>query len=119
MIWPAHFQMNEFVCPCCHQCSMDQSFMNRLESARILSRVPFKINSGFRCLKHNTSLENSSPDSSHMIGVAADISALHNEIRYRILFSLLSVDFNRIGIYKNFIHVDFDHGKNPNRIWVL
>lgn len=118
MIWPEHFNRSEFVCPCCGVCNMDQDFMNRLESARILSRVPYKINSGFRCQKHNNSLPGSSPDSSHLYGFASDISVPDNGIRFRILFGLISVGFNRIGIYKNFIHVDAHPSKIMNRIWV-
>jgi uncharacterized protein YcbK (DUF882 family) len=96
---------------------MDQGFLIRLDYARGLAGVPFNINSGYRCTVHNKSVGGSST-SSHLNGTAVDIKAVTDYTRFRILASLLSVGFKRIGIRKDFIHADVDPNKNPERFWL-
>jgi len=115
--WPKHFKESEFCCPCCGKSEMDQEFLNKLSEARSHAGVPFKINSGFRCVVHNGSLPNSSAFSSHLSGHAADIATPNSAIRYAILLGLLLSGFNRIGIGTNFVHVDDDPKKPPFVIW--
>ena len=70
---------------------------------------PMQINSGIRCLKHNRSI-GSSDTSSHIKCVAADISCTQMSDRH-LLMSHLPKLFDRIGIHKDFIHVDIDTDK--------
>ncbi len=83
-----------------------------LDAARKIAGVPFRINSGYRCEKHNREI-GGSPTSSHMKGLAADISATDHALRFRIVYGLLQAGFRRIVIYrdKQFIHVDIDPDK--------
>ena len=55
--------------------------------------------------------------SSHTKGLAIDLKVQDSVTRYKIINSLLSVGLNRIGIGKNFIHVDMDKEKASNVIW--
>jgi len=87
-----------------------------LDYARRSAGIPFHINSGFRTLDHNEKV-GGVIGSAHTKGVAADIQAKTSFERYIILKSLLSVGFNRLGIYSTFIHVDMDNDKNQNVIW--
>lgn len=113
----AHFSKSEFACPCCGLVGMDDDFMEKLEEARVRSKIGYHINSGRRCHNHNEAV-GGSPTSSHMKGNAADISARTDYIRYRILEGLLRAGFTRIGIAKTFIHVDDDETKNAGRVWI-
>ena len=118
-----YFQVTEFDCKCKvgTGINMELAFIKMLDECRELAGIPFKITSGYRCLLCNNKLIESgikaSKNSSHMSGVAADISAKTSAERYKILESAIKVGFKRIGIGKNFIHLDIDRTKTPNLIW--
>lgn len=99
-----HFNKEEFACPCCGKDDIDMDFVNRLDEARNLSGIAYKINSGVRCEKHNKEVGSTSRN--HLDSKAADISALTGYVRGRILRGLYGAGFRRIGISKTFIHVD-------------
>ena len=114
-----YFKITEFECKCgCGLNNIDNELLIVLEQARHLAGVPFKINSGCRCKKHNDSLPNSSPTSSHVKGLAVDIKCDNDEQRFYIINGLMQAKFLRIGIAKTFIHADIDNTKNDNRIWI-
>lgn len=96
---------------------MNQAFLKRLDIARGMAGTSFKINSGYRCKKHNDSIAGASPTSSHLKGVAVDIACTNSAKRYLILRGLINAGFSRIGIDRNFIHVDEDCEKDQNVIW--
>ena len=110
-----HFQSDEFWCSC--GCGKEgpngnhisQSLVLKLEIVRTAINKPMKINSGIRCLKYNRSIK-SSDTSSHIKCVAADISCTQMSDRH-LLMSHLPKLFERIGIHKDFIHVDIDTDK--------
>ena len=95
---------------------MDRQFLEMLDNARGLARVPFKINSGYRTIAHNRSI-GGRLGSSHLQGYAADISCTHSRDRHKIIEAALKVGINRIGIGKTFLHLDNDPQKVPNVIW--
>jgi len=95
---------------------MDKDFIDKLELARSLSNHPFIINSSWRSKEHNSKI-GGSPTSSHMNGIAVDISAKTSSAKYNITKSLLGAGFARIGIGDSFIHVDSDLNKVQNVIW--
>ena len=100
---------------------MDMNFIKRLDQARSLSGIPFKINSGFRSTAYNDDLKargfNTSPTSAHMKGLAADIATTDPRSRYKILRSLMDMGFTRFGIGERFIHVDCDQSKSQDVCW--
>lgn len=118
-----YFKLSEFDSPDLEGSGdqMNQDFVQMLDYAREKAGIPFKITSGYRTREHNNYLlangYKASPNSSHLKGLAADISATSSGQRYAILTALLSVGFTRIGIASNFIHVDIDPDKPQNRIW--
>lgn len=101
---------------------MCYDFIRLLDEARDIAEsinlvegtnVVFKINSGYRTREHNSKLRNSSPNSSHLKGLAADIKTRNGIDRRIILNSLITVGLNcRIGISRSFIHVDMDIEKS-------
>lgn len=115
-----HFSADEFACKgrdCCGgKSEMDVHFMLMLESARYNARIAFRINSGWRCVVHNSAV-GGKKTSSHLEGMAADIKADTPRQFYIIVTTLIKAGFTRIGIGKTFVHVDNDPNKNPGRIW--
>jgi hypothetical protein len=99
-----YFDISEFDCPCCGKNEMNKMFLQQLDEARHISGVPYVINSGYRCPKHNK--EVGSTSNNHTEGMAADIRATSNYERGRILKGLYKAGFTRIGIGETFIHVD-------------
>ena len=96
--------------------NMDVAFLNKLSKARELAAIGFKITSGYRSPQHNEKV-GGVPSSSHTNGHAVDIYAPTSTQKYLIINSLLQVGFNRIGVAKNFIHVDDDPSKSEDVIW--
>jgi len=119
-----HFDFEEFDCPSLEGSGlpttdggkMNLEFLHKLDEARELAGVPFIITSGYRTPQHNLDV-GGRVGSSHIKGLAVDISCDNSGHRERILTALIQVGFRRIGIAKSFIHTDLDHDK-PNAIWL-
>lgn len=112
-----YLKEDEFNCSCCGQNKMNAAFLEMLYCARLKAKVPFIINSGYRCEAHNKAV-GGSVNSSHMKGLAVDIKAVSDAVRWKIIIALIMAGFTRIGIRYDFIHVDLDMDKNPERLWV-
>lgn len=95
---------------------MSVEFLNKLAQARKIAAVGFKITSGYRSTSHNAKV-GGVPSSSHTLGHAVDIYAPTSRQKYLIINALLEAGFNRIGVAKNFIHVDDDPSKSEDVIW--
>tara|TARA_R110000824_G_scaffold51324_12_gene143291 strand:- start:3625 stop:4116 length:492 start_codon:yes stop_codon:yes gene_type:complete len=117
-----HFNLSEFDCTC-GECShkgedMDIDFMIKLDRARELAGVPFKITSGARCVDHNKSIGGVSKSSHCNLPCnASDISVTDSMQRFKIVENLIKAGFTRIGIGKNFIHCDTDKLKSQRVCW--
>ena len=96
--------------------NMNQEFLLRLDEARERAGIPFVINSAYRSPEHNAKI-GGKPNSSHLKGLAVDISVTNSRQRFIVLNALLNVGFTRIGIADTFIHVDLDNGKSKDVIW--
>ena len=112
-----YFRYDEFKCPCCGENKTDPKLIDMLDKARELAGVPFIINSGYRCEKHNKEVGGKS-NSAHLKGKACDIACADGFSRFAIVNALLKTGFVRIGIAKTFIHVDIDDEKNLMVMWV-
>ena len=102
--------------PPCKLEEMDEKFMKKIDIARMVAKIPFIATSGFRSEIWEQE-QGRDGTSSHTKGLAIDLKAQDSVTRYKIINSLLSVGLNRIGIGKNFIHVDMDKDKASNVIW--
>lgn len=114
-----YFKQEEFekATPKCSLSDMNERFMLKLDDARLISGVPYKINSAYRTVEYEK-LKGRNGKSSHTKGLAVDIRCINSNERYNIILGLLEAGFNRIGIGKDFIHVDDDQTKPNNVIWV-
>ena len=112
-----YFSFTEFNCPSLPDSgkNMDINFIYKLEHARELAGIPFRITSGYRTKERNQQVGGVS-NSSHLIGVAADIAIGSGNERYIVLNALIKAGFKRLGIAKTFIHCDTD-GSKPNSVW--
>ncbi len=95
---------------------MKKEFLQLLDKSRALAGIPFVVTSGFRTRDWNERV-GGRVGSSHLAGCAADLSCTSSGARSQIVQALIKVGFNRIGIGKNFIHVDNDITKTP-AIWL-
>ena len=115
------FKMSEFDSPdeVGSGYKMNRDFLIKLDSARGIAGIPFKINSGYRTEERNN-LIGGRVGSSHLKGLAVDIGYKGSRQRYLIVQSLMHVGINRIGISKkgSFIHCDVDNLKDPDVIWL-
>tara|TARA_R110000822_G_scaffold106754_7_gene235133 strand:+ start:619 stop:990 length:372 start_codon:yes stop_codon:yes gene_type:complete len=97
-------------------------FLELLDKARSEAGIPFKITSGFRTPEYNYQLKSrgypASINSEHLKGLAADIAVTSPANRLIIIEALLYVGFRRLGIGKNYIHVDLSTTKRQDIVWV-
>jgi uncharacterized protein YcbK (DUF882 family) len=114
-----YFKLHEFDSPDVpgSGARMNRDFIELLDEARGIAGVPFRINSGYRTAGRNE-IVGGAPDSSHLRGLAADISCTTSTARFRIIAALIAVGFTRLGIHKGFIHVDNDTLKSPGVTWL-
>lgn len=70
------------------------------------------INSGYRTISYNTMIENSSSNSAHCKGIAADIyiTGVNPKQIYEYLNNLYPNKYG-IGLYNSFVHIDVRHNK--------
>ena len=109
-----HFTKEEFDCKC--RCGngdivIDEKLVYELECVRVHYGKSMVITSGIRCLSHNRKI-GSRDTSSHIKGLAADISCKDMGHRLDLVKRLLrDGEFTRLGVNKDFIHVDVDYDK--------
>ena len=98
---------------------MSLDFLQKLDEARAISGVPYKITSGYRTPEHNIAIGGRVGSSHAKVPCrAVDISCRTSGERAKILKGLFTVGLGRrVGIASNFIHVDADYDK-PSAIWL-
>lgn len=116
-----HFSRHEFECPCCGICIVSADLLECLEWMRAMLGKPMTITSGCRCRKHNIEV-GGYPTSTHICDEhnecrAADIK-VDDSAHRRELVILAHEKFLRVGVAKQFIHVDVDTNAPQNVTWV-
>ena len=84
---------------------MDLNLLMLLDNIRHRAGIPFKINSAYRSPEYNKKIGGVS-NSAHCLGKAVDIAATDSKSRFLIIEAALHFGIQRIGIAKNFIHLD-------------
>ena len=112
-----HFNEKEFSCPCCGENRISRNLVDRLDFSREISGFPMRVSSGFRCRRHNQKVKGK-PRSSHLDGSACDIICPSGSIKATFLASFFESGIRRIGIYKNFIHVDVSEKLPSPMVWI-
>lgn len=115
---PNYFKPSEFACKDkCGDSKMDEHFLEMLNQARHIAGKPWKVNSGKRCAANNKAAGGVS-SSSHLKGLAVDISATSGAKKFEVVKAAMEAGFTRIGIGKTFVHLDADQTKAQNTIWL-
>jgi|TARA_Y100000033_G_C2742113_1_gene109068 uncharacterized protein YcbK (DUF882 family) len=122
-----YFNFEEFDCPTLDGSGLPTSdggkmcidFLHKLDSARDIAGIPFKINSAYRQPAHNLNVGGRVGSSHVKVPCkAVDIHCNNSADRSKILNALFKVGLGRrVGIAKTFIHVDNDTDKG-NAIWL-
>ena len=97
--------------------NMDVDLLKMLDQARQNAGIPFIINSAYRTPEQNRRA-GGKRNSAHLTGNAVDIRATNSTQRFKILYALIMVGFERIGIHKRFIHADNDKTKPKGVVWM-
>lgn len=124
--WPEirHFSPLEFTCKCEGLCDhadrISTALVAKLDVIREQIGLPITIVSGTRCERYNRKV-GGKERSAHVpwtgVSHAADIRCADSMFRFAILAAALPL-FRRIGIGKDFIHVDDDPDLPQSVIWV-
>lgn len=115
---PLYFTEKEVACRCgCNFLLYNHDFLIRMTLARHLAAFPFPVTSWCRCKEHNEAV-GGVLNSSHLLGVAADIFVIKQTLRYRIIDALHQAGLWRIGIGADFVHVDQDPTKTRHSVWI-
>ena len=114
-----HFRIEEFDSPDApgSGAKMDAHFLELLDAMREEAGIPFHINSGYRTKEHNMKV-GGGPNSAHIRGMAADISATSGREKYLILRTAIIQGIRRFGVGKNFVHVDIDATLPEPTMWL-
>ena len=114
-----YFKPHEFACQHCGAEKITLELVEKMDKLRELHGLPLKITSGYRCKDHPLSVAR--PTSSHIKGVACDISAKTSRERYMLLKLIFEHQlFQRIGISgaDKFILDDVDQEKSDQLVWL-
>ena len=95
---------------------MSNEIISMLDVVRKKYGKAIDINSGFRTPKHNAEV-GGKVTSSHLKGLAVDISCTNSTDRFKLEGILREVGFTRIGMGSTFIHVDIDKEKTQKVLW--
>ena len=109
-----YFSEKEIRCPCCGHIEYNELHYGRMYALRVMTGRPLIVTSWCRCPKHNKEI--GSHTENHIHGAATDILVCGGPFRLRFLDAVLRVGFERIGIHRNFIHLDSTN--NPKTIWL-
>ena len=109
-----NLRSDEVACPCCQAVVFDRKFVEYLQILRDFMQLPFVYAEGgfYRCRYYNDSLTNSSPNSKHLQGKAADIKThdFTGVDKWKMVKFAQDLGMS-IGIYSAHIHVDMRQGK--------
>lgn len=116
-----YFKPEEFqrCTPRCDIMDMNHHFMYELDRLRSFLRRPIVLNSAYRSVEYELK-HGRSGTSSHCKGLAVDIKCDDSQYRFHLLLCILGTpafEFCRIGIGKNFVHLDLDPDK-PSAVWI-
>lgn len=91
--------------------------LTMLDDLRHRAGIPVLLTSGYRCSEYNKKI-GGSPTSSHLKGLAMDISCSDTSHRFLYIRAAIAAGFTRIGIGKTYLHLDIDQSKPAGLMWL-
>ena len=113
---PKWFSEKEFNRIGCSIADINPGSLARLDLLRESIRRPIRLSSAYRS-RESEIAKGRSGTSAHCLGRAFDIICPDSSYRYNLVYNAINVGFNRIGIGKNFIHVDDSGEHAQNVMW--
>jgi len=110
--WP-NFVEEEVACRCGCGALPDPEIMDVLQSIRNTIGRPLQVSSGARCQKHDKAVGGRG---NHTTGFAVDILA-DSRLKYLIVREALGEGVTRIGVGKDFVHLDLVTPKPQYVLW--
>lgn len=124
-IIPIVFNMDFSKCtPSSSEYDLDGTFLHFLRQLELSLQLCYDsfhdlvILSAFRSIQHEQKMGRTG-DSVHCLGKAVDIECKNNSHRYHIINYCLRNKISRIGVYKNFIHIDMGTYKDRKSEFVI
>lgn len=96
--------------PSCKLEDLNPSFVEKLLFAQRYAGFQFTFNSAYRSQGYERE-KGRKGDSAHCKGLAVDISSCDSHTRFKVVLACAFANICRIGIGKNFVHVDDDETK--------
>ena len=114
-----NFKVSEFTCHCgCGGNEIDQRVINMCQTIREAIGVPVRVNSGYRCKKHNAAVSKV-PNSYHTQGLAADLACILGSSKMFETIKELKAEGKLPNLSwckryrkKNFCHIDCGRKRN-------
>lgn len=115
-----HFSEAEFrrCTPPCSREDMDQDFLDLMDDVRRKAGIPLVINCAYRSRDYDLK-KGRSGNGAHTHGLAVDIRYNTSATCYKIVKAAYECGVTRIGIGKNFVHIDMGErvGLPSNVLW--
>ena len=111
-----NFKYTELECPCCKRNKTTDKFMKKLQEIRDHYGKPMVVRSGYRCKQHNLEAGGVA-NSVHLDGNAADIEILDGANRFNFIQVCIALGIKRIGLHKQFIHIDIADNRPSPQVW--
>ncbi len=96
---------------------MEFKLIKKIDGIRRACGFPFFITSGFRTAEHNEKV-GGKDESAHTTGKACDIKCDISNQRWQVIKWAIDFGIQRIGIGKDFIHLDTDESKPQRVMWL-
>lgn len=105
-----YFKLEEFACHCgCGTNLIDAQYVQHMDDLRHEYGLPIRVNSGYRCPKHNTEVSDTGETGPHTTGRAGDYSVDRGNA-YKLLKLALNRGFTGIGVAQKgaarYLHLD-------------
>ena len=113
-----YFSEGEFnrCVPSCSMNDMDSDFLLLLDKVREDCGIPLIINCAYRSSEYDIR-KGRSGNSSHCRGKAVDIRCNDSSTAFKIVNAAIKNGINRIGVARNYIHIDNDDSLPHNVMW--
>lgn len=114
----ANFDRSELACKCgCGANHISLYLVAYLQMIRDAVGHPLAITSGVRCPRYNHQC-GGKPDSAHTTGEAVDIYCNSSTLRHQLVSLAMRAGICRIGIHKQFVHLDISTKHAQDVVWV-
>jgi len=108
---------HELICKCgCGFNEVSNENIIKIQQLRTMCGFPFVFRSCCRCKLHNKNVDGRD-NSEHLTCDGFDIVCLTSNQKFILVSNAINLGFNRIGIYKDFVHLGTSKKHPQNVLW--